>query len=255
MAFKPPPHLSPSSVNTFLQCPLKFKFSKIDGLVEPPTEATLMGNFVHSVLEDLYALEPENRTIDTAKQLMRNQWNDVYGALVQDVVSPQQLKNFRWNSWFCVENLWKIEDPTLVHLDGIEFEINHSLQGVMMKGFIDRFNFNSDGNIVISDYKTGKVPQQQWENDKFFQLYIYAALLHELGVGKVEEVQLMYLKAPKVLKRKVDEKQLESASQVIVSVKQDVDHACKTEEFEYKKSILCNWCYFKPQCPGWKKQK
>ena len=47
--FSPPPHLSPSSMGTFEQCPLKFKYSKIDMLKDDPTEATLMGNFVHDV--------------------------------------------------------------------------------------------------------------------------------------------------------------------------------------------------------------
>ena len=253
MAFNPPQHLSPSSINTFLQCPLKFKFSKIDGLVEPPTEATLMGNFVHSVLEDLYALEPEQRTLNAARQLMRKQWDDVYGERVAEIVAPKKLNDFRWNSWFCVENLWKLEDPQSTHLDGIEFELNHPLRGVMMKGFIDRFNFNDDGNIVVSDYKTGKVPRPEWAGDKFFQLYIYAALLHETGVGRVEKLQLMYLKAAKTLERLVSEEELESATETVVSVRQQIEEACTTEIFDYKKSILCNWCHFKPLCPGWNK--
>lgn len=252
MAFTPPPHLSPSSINTFLQCPLKFKFSKIDGIVEPPTEATLMGNFVHSVLEDLYALEPEERTLANARQLMRKQWDEVYGEPVQNVVSPHKLNEFRWNSWFCVENLWKLENPETVHLDGIEYELNHPLQGVMMKGFIDRFNVNENGNIVVSDYKTGKVPKPQWADDKFFQLYIYAALIHELEIGTVEKLQLMYLKAAKVLERKVQETELNSAIETVVKVRRSIEEACETEHFDYQKSILCNWCYFKPQCPGWK---
>jgi putative RecB family exonuclease len=252
MAFTPPKHLSPSSINTFLQCPLKFKFSKIDGLVEPPTEATLMGNFVHSVLEDLYALEPAERTLQAAKQLMRKQWDEVYGEQVAEIVSPNKLNQFRWNSWFCVENLWKMEDPPSVHLDGIEFELNNSLQGVQMKGFIDRFNFDEDGDIVVSDYKTGKVPRKEWENDKFFQLYIYAALLREAGVGEVKKLQLMYLKAAKMLEKTVEQNELESAIETVVNVRRSIEKACETESFDYNKSILCNWCYFKPQCPGWK---
>jgi putative RecB family exonuclease len=252
MTLTPPKHLSPSSINTFLQCPLKFKFSKIDGIVEPPTEATLMGNFVHSVLEDLYALEPAERTIQAAKHLMRKQWEEVYGEEVSGIVSFNKLNEFRWNSWFCVENLWKLEDPTSVHLDGIEFELNQTLEGVQMKGFIDRFNFNEEGNIVVSDYKTGKVPKKEWANDKFFQLYIYAALLHEAGVGKVEKLQLLYLKAAKILEKTVQNDELKSAIETVVSVRRNIEEACEAEHFDYSKSILCNWCYFKPKCPGWK---
>jgi putative RecB family exonuclease len=253
MSFTPPPHLSPSSVNTFLQCPLKFKFSKIDGLVEPPTEATLMGNFVHSVLEDLYALEPDARTLDSARLLMRKQWDEVYGEPVASIVSSGKLNDFRWKSWFCVENLWKLEDPKSVHLDGIEYELNHSLEGVRMKGFIDRFNISEKGTITVSDYKTGKFPKAEWADDKFFQLYIYAALLREANVGETEKLQLIYLKAGKMLEKTVKNREMKSTIATVVAVRRQVEECCETEQFDYKKSILCNWCHFKPQCPGWKK--
>ncbi|MGA0152949.1 MAG: PD-(D/E)XK nuclease family protein, partial [Ilumatobacteraceae bacterium] len=49
----PPAYLSPSSIGTYRDCPQKFKFSRIDGLKEPPTWATHLGTFVHDVLEHL----------------------------------------------------------------------------------------------------------------------------------------------------------------------------------------------------------
>lgn len=112
MSFRPPPHLSPSSMGTYKQCPLKFKYSKIDLMSEDPTEEALMGNFVHKVLETLYALEPTQRTQEKAKQIAANLWeNSWMDKVVPWVRNEEKLRLFRWKSWWCIENLWKIENP------------------------------------------------------------------------------------------------------------------------------------------------
>lgn len=252
MAFQPPPHLSPSSINTWQQCPLKFKYSKIDGIREPPTNATLMGNFVHEIFEVIYASPPEERTISQARIIARDLWNNDYGERAAEIISQKDLNQFRWNSWFCVENLWGVENPEEVHVDEIEYELNGKLGGVQLKGFIDRMLFLDDGTIEIGDYKTGKVPAKKWEDDKFTQLYIYAALVQELGIGEPSQLELIYLKAPKTITRKVQQDKIHEVTETVVTVKKEIDESCDNEHFEARKSFLCNWCYFKPKCPAWR---
>ena len=46
-----PPALSASRAKEYQQCPLKFRYSVVDGLRQPPTEATVKGTVVHKVLE------------------------------------------------------------------------------------------------------------------------------------------------------------------------------------------------------------
>lgn len=252
MAYEPPPYLSPSSINTFLQCPLKFKFSKIDGIREPATEATLLGNFVHDVLENMYLLPCDQRTKQTAKNLARLIWEKKYVEQVADLVRPEEMNSFRWKAWFCIENLWQTENPFEEEFDGIEFEINTSINGTVIKGFIDRYQITENG-IKISDYKTGKIPAAKWQKDKFFQLYIYAAGLEMLGVGKAFELELLYLKGPKTFLTKVENEELDKTINKISFVKKEIDQRCETENFETKTSVLCGWCYFKPNCPAWRK--
>ncbi|MGA0204400.1 MAG: PD-(D/E)XK nuclease family protein, partial [Ilumatobacteraceae bacterium] len=70
----PPAYLSPSSIGTYRDCPQKFKFSRIDGLKEPPTWATHLGTYVHDDLEHLYQLEPDDRTSDVLRTLAGERW-------------------------------------------------------------------------------------------------------------------------------------------------------------------------------------
>jgi len=248
-----PPHLSPSSIATFHQCPLKYKFSRIDGLKEPATEATIRGNFVHSILEGLYAVEKSGRTLQTAKAIASEVWTS-YEAEVRSIVKASDINSFRWQSWWCVENLFKLESPTEIEFDGIETELNHSVDGVKIKGFVDRWSFHGD-KIRISDYKTGKTPKKQYQADKFDQLLIYAICLSDVHNKSVDLLELVYLKDGVRLTSVPTAGDIDRIRAMIVQVRQDIDERCETEIFEAKTSVLCGWCHFKPICPAWSKKK
>jgi len=248
-----PAYLSPSSVGTFQQCPLRFKYSRIDKIPEPPTIHTMLGNFVHEILEDLYSFDAKDRTLPVARSIARDKWDNKYS------VETKQLNiddhDFRWKAWWCVENLWKCEEPTEVNLESVEFEINGEIHGVQIKGFVDRFQKDENGKIVIEDYKTGKVPNPRFTDDKFQQLLIYAVMLEELGIGETSEIRLMYLVAPKILSKAVDNQARKKTIKTLVDTKASVDQFCEEGVFPTKAGPLCNWCTFKKICPAWKTKK
>ena len=254
MTLTAPPHLSPSSISTFQQCPLKFKFSRIDGMTEPPTEATLRGNFVHSVFEELYSIAPEDRTLESAKIIAKDLWDLDYNEKVSPFIkSADDKRMFRWSSWWCIENLWKIENPQLVHIDGIETELNNDICGVTIKGFIDRWQVTDNGTIVIGDYKTGKVPSDRYKDNKFFQLLLYGHILQRMTGKDVERVELLFVKDGVKLEHTVEPNDFAEVEEVVVNVKKNIDERCQSGEFETNRTRLCDWCSFKRICPAWSK--
>lgn len=253
MLLEPPPHLSPSSIAVFQQCPLRFKYSKIDGIREPDTEATIMGNFVHEVLEMLFRMEPADRTVESAKTVASALWNEGdWKSSVSHVIGTDEnrLREFRWKSWWCLENYFKIEDPQSVQPDGIEHEVNDLIDGVKIKGFVDRWS-SSETGITVSDYKTGKTPAPKYRKDKFTQLLIYAILLEQETGVPAEKVELLYLKEGKVLASEVKQEDVSQVKSTIVKVHSDMMKRCEAGKFEYKTSTLCGWCSFKTMCPAW----
>lgn len=253
MLLEPPPHLSPSSIAVFQQCPLRFKFSKIDGMREPDTEATIMGNFVHEILEMLFKMEPEERTIDSAKAVASALWNEGgWRSDVSNVIGADEsrLREFRWKSWWCVENYFKVEDPKTIKPDGIEHEVNDLIDGVKIKGFIDRWS-SSETGITVSDYKTGKTPAPKYRKDKFTQLLIYAILLEQETGVPAEKIELLYLKEGKVLSSEVKQEDVSHVKSTIVNVHSEMMRRCEAGKFEHKTSVLCGWCSFKKICPAW----
>lgn len=214
-----------------------------------------MGNFVHDVLECLYGLAPEMRTKDAAKDLARDVYHQKYNELAFSILHREEsVRKFRWQAWFCIDNLWKVEDPTKVMPIGLEHELNHALSGVTLKGFIDRYAKQGENGLVISDYKTGKTPRAEWLSDKFEQLRIYAAIMNETQLFPVESLELIYLKDGVKFTEQVTSELLNATAARITKIKSMVDERCETGSFEPVKSRLCDWCSYKSICPAWSKQ-
>lgn len=212
-----------------------------------------MGNFVHDVLEGLYGYAPEDRTQDRAQSLAREVWD---GGNWERRVKPlvpdaEEYRMFRWKAWWCIENLWKIENPEEVEPDGLEYELNGEVSGVNLKGFIDRFTMDEDGGVVISDYKTGKVPRAEYVDERFRQLRIYGTLVNALGIGQTSSLELLYLKDGVKFEVPFGEEDIIDINKYVRDVKDDVDKACATGDFPAQKSVLCGWCSYKGICPLW----
>jgi putative RecB family exonuclease len=253
---KPPPHLSVSSIQTFQQCPLKFKFNKIDLIQDAPGEAAILGNFVHDVLELMYKQDKESRTQNLAKFYARQLWDEVWSHNVKPLnLTDEQIRRFRWSAWWCIENLWKIENPQEISPIAMEHEVNVEIGGVKIKGFIDRFSQSEDSlMLTVTDYKTGKTPRKEFQDDKFFQLNVYAKALSLSGIGEVDHAELLYLKDGVRLKRDITDKGINETVETIQRVKSEIDESCNTGNFPAVTSVLCGWCSYKPICPKWNKK-
>jgi len=247
-----PDYLSPSSVSTFNQCPLKFKFSKIDGLHEPGNEATILGNFVHEVLEAMYKMAPEYRTKDTAKQLARELWTSKWGNEISAFIhNEQDLNRFRWTAWWCIENLWLLEDPMVVSPHSVESFVEGEIGGVKIHGYIDRLSI-SDGVAKVTDYKTGKTPRGSYVNDRFFQLEVYTQLLHSINITEPQSaVELLYLKDGVRFEKTITEDDVSFVVEELQRTRYGIEKRCKDGYFEPSPSVLCNWCGFRKFCPEW----
>jgi putative RecB family exonuclease len=253
LPYELPPYLSPSSISTYVQCPLKYKYSRVNKLSEPPTEATLMGNFVHDVLEYFYLnIEPADRNIASLKNVSSSIWTG--GEWAEKVIPfiKDGLNTFRWNSWWCLENIFKVESPVDVVPAGVETELNGSIGGFQIKGYIDRWSI-LDGKTTISDYKTGKTPKARYVGDKFTQLLIYAIVLADTKDVEIDLVELLYLKDGTRFSQKFTSEDADNVSKMVESVGNQIAVSFDNNEWEAIPAVLCNWCFFKKDmCEYWK---
>jgi putative RecB family exonuclease len=163
-----------------------------------------------------------------------------------------RIRQFRWNAWWCVENLLAMEKADALSFDGIETELNDKIDGVLIKGFVDRWSKEND-TIIIGDYKTGKTPKAPWVDDKFDQLLIYGIILSESTGKNIGRLELLYLKDGVRLKKTPSADDVMKVKTKVKHVREQIDIGCSTEIFPAQKSVLCGWCHFKTICPEWSK--
>lgn len=247
-----PPHLSPSSISTWEKCPYQFKLTRIDKIKEPPTEAQMLGNFTHEILEGLYLLPHEQRTLAAARQIAATLWQDKWIEESQQLeLGPEGIKRFRWQVWWFVENLFGLETPSEVTLQGVEQKLEVRVGEVTLLGFMDRWHLGDDGRAVISDYKTGKKPKPQYEGEKRFQLGVYTHLVQENLDVEVGYAELIYLKDAIRWGFAPSRTFIDDVVSTVERVSLEVQKSCDEGVFAAKKHRLCDWCSFKRDCPAW----
>ena len=75
-------------------------------------------------------------------------------------------------------------------------------------------------------------------------------MLRESDQEETSRVELLYLKDGVRHDVTVTPVKLAIAQGTIVETKEAIDAACDRGEFECNVTKLCDWCFFKPQCPA-----
>lgn len=215
---------------------------------------TLLGNFVHDSLEHFYsAYQPQERNVVSARHSCTLVWDEGNWA---ERVNPfldkkTSINDFRWSAWWCVENIFLLENPTLIIPSGVEYEVLGEIDGVLIKGFIDRWT-EVDGVVTITDYKTGKTPAPKYMSDKWFQLGLYALLLAELNQKESFNLELFYLKDGVVKKNTPTIEDFTNVRNIIKTTKQEITNSHDDDKWTAIPTNLCNWCHYKRNiCTYW----
>jgi putative RecB family exonuclease len=252
-----PNRLSPSAISTFMQCQLKYRWSRIDKIPEPPSEPAVLGNMVHECLEELLKLEAGQRTPQAARTIMIEQWHAKWQQIAEQELRQTAYAQhlMRWNAWSCVENYFGLENPNEIKFDGLEEEVFAEVAGVPMLGYMDRWYMDDDGKAVIQDYKTGKVSRPPYDKEKKLQLGIYADLVSTIKGVEVKRGELIYLKGKgSRVSYDFDADRINAVRDTVSTVWSELTTACETGNFTTNKTKLCDWCSYKHMCPAWKRK-
>jgi putative RecB family exonuclease len=253
MALELPSRLSPSKVSSFKDCALAFRFSAIDHLPEPPSLPAVKGTLVHAALERLFALPAPQRSIEVALGCLA----DAFAAMqledpewVELALDDEQQIAFLADAEQLVRNEFVLEDPTTINPIGIELRLEVEVAGVNLIGIIDRLELDADGELVVSDYKTGRAPTERYEQGKLGGVQFYSLLCEELFGRRPARVQLLHLQEPMVITSIPTEQSTRGIRTKIGALWHAVELACEREDFRPKPGPLCSWCSFQAHCPA-----
>jgi len=252
MALDLPTSLSPSKVSSFRDCALAFRFSAIDHLPEPPTVPAAKGTLVHRALELLLGLPAQERTLAAALSLVPQAVVDVLEGeeYVSLALSVEERVAMVADAGALVEKYFTLEDPRTIEPEGLELMLEAEVAGVRLRGIIDRLERDAEGRLVVTDYKTGKVPSERFENGKLGGVHFYAFLCEQVLGERPARIQLYYLAQPVAIVAEPSDQSIRGLERRVGAIWTAVERACEREDFRPNPGPLCHWCSFKQYCPA-----
>lgn len=234
---------------------------------EEPDNAGRRGNLFHRVMENLFALPPEERTKAAMKQVTQ-----------ETLTSPEFVdlsKNKDAVMWLrgAINGYYNMGgDPTKVTIaelvkdgrgkSGLEYFVKGSLAGASRPtlGFIDQVIVDptrDDGSVIVQDWKSGgKVkkwnPKTKGEEGlpEQRQQIIYSELLRLEG-HKVSGARLIFPVAREVVNVELgDPKLRDRALTDVEKTDKKLDVLIENNEFSFTPSFLCAWCPLAKICPS-----
>jgi putative RecB family exonuclease len=252
VALSPPSTLSPSKVEAFGTCPLAFRLASIDKLPELPTPAAVKGTLVHRALELLFCLAPEGRTLEAALGCLADAVAELAGdeEYVALALDEEAAAGFAADAERLVRRYFLLEDPTVIRPIGVELRMEAEVGGITLRGIIDRLELDADGELVVTDYKTGRTPRERDERGRLGGVHFYSLLCEQVLGRRPKEVQLLYLGEPVAIVARPSEQSTRFLAKKVAAVWTAVERACEHDDFRPRPGRLCDWCGFKAYCPA-----
>ena len=239
-----------------MQCPLLYRFRVIDKLPSPPSAAAARGTLVHAVLERLFDLPSSGRTLEAAAAMVGPQWQALVGGRPELADLVEESDPAAVASWFSdavslIERWFNLEDPTRLEPAERELYVETDLDGLTLRGYVDRLDVAPTGEIRVVDYKTGRSPSELFEGKALFQMKFYALVLWRLRGQVPQMLQLVYLANSEIVRYSPDEADLLAVERKLKALWHAIETAAQTGDWRPSKSRLCDWCDHRSLCPEW----
>jgi putative RecB family exonuclease len=248
--------LSPSRAADFKTCPLLYRFRTIDRLPETPSRVATRGTVVHSVLERLFDLPAAQRTVGAARALLPSAWQRVIdeapgvAELFSDDPDGSELADWLASAEVLLGNYFALEDPSRLEPAAREQLVEVVVDGLRLRGYVDRLDVSPAGDIRVVDYKTGSTPREAFEAKALFQMKFYALVLWRTRGIVPRQLRLMYLADTDTLSYAPDAEELVRFERTLKAIWAAIERASQTGDFRASPSGLCAWCDHQALCPA-----
>ena len=215
--------LSPSSFSMFQQCPFKLWCQKDPEIIPLPQKDNIyavFGTNFHKLVAEYYLKVMQAREFDIEN--IHPTLSDVIGEQtpilgIENINKgyTTHLRNFEEFEEGRIMNKWKILD------------VEKRIVSKGLKGFVDAIFRDTENNIIVVDWKTGK-----WRDEFLMQGYIYKLL------SKADKV--MFFQSLNGFEHKLKEKDLMKgkgmAQNILNQMKQGIN--------ERRKNFFCKDCEY-----------
>jgi len=248
--------ISYSGLETFSNCPAKYKFQYIDRIKAPKSKDAIFGTLIHECLRMFH--DPSQTTSFSEEELLKyftEKWNsEIYQDKQEEAFAFHQgieiLKKYYLQNQNISFNIVNLEVLFKIPIQGENNEELHQVTGRIDR--IDKLDGEA-GTFEIIDYKTTKKMPSQEMIDKNFQLSIYyLGVINQWPYLQKEnrpvKLSLYYLRHGEKLSTHQNKEQIKETKERILSLINQI----KESNFGPISNPLCDWCQYQPYCPLFK---
>ena len=229
--------LSKSKINTFIECPRKFKYRYIDEITEEANKYMLLGTEVHEIAEEI------------AIELMEgNEIDDVFLNLEYDEKLEDHIRG--------LEKFFKDIYSNGYEIFSVEEYIVDDKSN--MNGIVDVVIKNSKDELIIFDYKTVKprnIDKYKLElcvykillESKYLDLNVVSAGIYFTSSAAYRIANFGshsgdYFKSQS--KEDIDDGDFDYVDAIVDNLYETIDR----NYFKKEKGFLCRYCFYKEMC-------
>lgn len=236
--------LSPSKINSFTSCGLKYRMNYIDRVPrEPrPTPHLSFDRTVHYALREYHETSLGKKPSESPfRGLIAKYWTG------EGFTDWDEEQIFRARAILMLEayfdSLSGAENPVM-----FETSARWTLDGMALVVQIDRIDELPDGKLEVIDYKTGKkmLDERVLADDMAIMNLFMAA--NQRWPGRVAKASYHYMAVNRRVSISPTSAEIEAHAARIRELAGEIGKGV----FEAKKGALCNYCEFYGPCPEWK---
>jgi DNA helicase II / ATP-dependent DNA helicase PcrA len=198
--------LSPSKIQTYDDCPLKFKFQHVLRVPTPSKTYFGMGTAIHAVAENLTKQEKEGKEAseELALEILDKQWDT---SSYRNQRTKENQDKTKSKDMIKTYMEWAEKNPN-TPVD-VEPKFKIILNDVTISGKIDRVEMTPDGEYEVIDFKTGSVYKTKNTIKDDVQMNVYALGTEKLYGKLPTKTSLFYIKHDKIVTHYIEKEKLD----------------------------------------------
>ncbi|GAC1409793.1 MAG: hypothetical protein NVSMB57_02770 [Actinomycetota bacterium] len=237
---EPARRLSYSSLSTYQNCPLQYRFRYVDRVPSRPSPILSFGNALHEALRRWY-----NQPVPVAPpvEVLLSHLDDVWDPTA--FASSAMERSYKNHGREVLTDFHAKNAPGFRIPVALEQRFEIDVEGVRVSGVIDRMDRHRDGSYEIIDYKTNRRLPPLSRVQENLQLSIYYLAAWEVWGIRPDKLTLYFLLPGQPLSTVRTPHDLGATRATIAEVAQSI----AAGRFDPKEGPLCNWCDYQPSCP------
>ncbi|MFC1911733.1 RecB family exonuclease [Chloroflexota bacterium] len=237
--------LSFTQISIYQSCPLCYKLQYIDGLKTKDRGYFSFGSTMHLCAEYFFKVKvPPPPSLEDLRQYYEQNW------LSEGYESAEEEAQYKAYGREILSRFWEIHHADFQMPLAVERMFYIDIDGIKLRGFIDRVDKLESGGLSIVDYKTSKELFTVDDLKENLQLTLYQLAAEQLWALPVEKLTLYHLRSNTPCSCPPREAtQLEQARQLVLEVAENIIN----QKFPAVENQYCP-CDFPEHCPYYRQQ-